>query len=65
MRATAGQRAMIDAPPPTSGPGFSRSGRMVSIDCLGEEVADADTTNATVDAYLKLLDALGRRLCRS
>jgi proline dehydrogenase len=36
------------------------SGRMVSIDYLGEDVTDADTANATVDAYLKLLDALGR-----
>ena len=38
------------------------SGRMVSIDYLGEDVTDADTANSTVDAYLKLLDALGRRL---
>ena len=38
------------------------SGRMVSIDYLGEDVTDADTANFTVDAYLKLLDALGRRL---
>jgi proline dehydrogenase len=36
------------------------SGRMVSIDYLGEDVTDVDTANATVDAYLKLLDALGR-----
>ena len=34
---------------------------MVSIDYLGEDVTDADTANATVDAYLKLLDMLGRR----
>ena len=38
------------------------SGRMVSIDYLGEDVTDADTANSTVDAYLRLLDALGRRL---
>ena len=38
------------------------SGRMVSIDYLGEDVTDADTANSTADAYLKLLDALGRRL---
>jgi proline dehydrogenase len=37
------------------------SGRMVSIDYLGEDVTDVDTANASVDAYLKLLDALGRR----
>jgi proline dehydrogenase len=37
------------------------SGRLVSIDYLGEDVTDADAANATVDAYLKLLDALGRR----
>ncbi len=38
------------------------SGRMVSIDYLGEDVTDADTANSTVDVYLKLLDVLGRRL---
>jgi len=38
------------------------SGRMVSIDYLGEDVTDADTADSTVDAYLRLLDALGRRL---
>lgn len=37
------------------------SGRMVSIDYLGEDVTDADAANATVQAYLRLLDALGRR----
>lgn len=37
------------------------SGRMVSIDYLGEDVTDADTADATVDACLELLDALGRR----
>ena len=38
------------------------SGRMVSIDYLGEDVNDADTADSTVDAYLRLLEALGRRL---
>lgn len=38
------------------------SGRMVSIDYLGEDVTDADAADSTVDAYLRLLDALGRRL---
>jgi proline dehydrogenase len=38
------------------------SDRMVSIDYLGEDVTDADTANSTVDTYLTLLDALGRRL---
>jgi proline dehydrogenase len=37
------------------------SGRLVSIDYLGEDVTDADAATATVDAYLTLLDALGRR----
>ena len=37
------------------------SGRMVSIDYLGEDVADLDGANATMRAYLRLLDALGRR----
>jgi proline dehydrogenase len=37
------------------------SGRLVSIDYLGEDVTDVDTANATVDAYLTLLDALGTR----
>jgi proline dehydrogenase len=37
------------------------SGRLASIDYLGEDVTDADTANATVDSYLELLDALGRR----
>ena len=35
------------------------SGRMISIDYLGEDVTDIDTANATVDAYLALLDGLG------
>jgi len=38
------------------------SGRMVSIDYLGEDVTDVDTANATVDAYLELLDGLGTRI---
>ncbi|WP_343709527.1 proline dehydrogenase family protein [Mycobacterium sp.] len=37
------------------------SGRLVSIDYLGEQVTDADGANATLTAYLHLLDALGRR----
>jgi proline dehydrogenase len=37
------------------------SGRYVSIDYLGENVTDADDAAATVQAYLRLLDALGRR----
>lgn len=37
------------------------SGRMVSIDYLGEDVTDTEAANATVDAYLALLDALDRR----
>ncbi|KUI38617.1 proline dehydrogenase family protein [Mycobacterium sp. GA-2829] len=37
------------------------SGRMVSVDYLGEDVTDADTANATVEAYVKLLDRLDRR----
>jgi proline dehydrogenase len=37
------------------------SGRLVSTDYLGEDVTDVDTANATVDAYLELLDALGTR----
>jgi proline dehydrogenase len=37
------------------------SERLVSIDYLGEDVTDVDTANATVDAYLDLLDALGTR----
>ena len=37
------------------------SGRLVSIDYLGEDVTDVDTANATVNAYLELLDALGTR----
>lgn len=41
--------------------GLRGSGRMISVDYLGEDVTDVDTANATVDAYVKLLDALGRR----
>src|SRR3954470_829408 len=37
------------------------SGRLISIDYLGEDVTDVDTANATVGAYLGLLDALGSR----
>ena len=37
------------------------SDRLVSIDYLGEDVTDVDTANATVAAYLELLDALGTR----
>ena len=37
------------------------SGRYVSIDYLGENVTDADDATQTVQAYLELLDALGRR----
>src|SRR3954470_23458908 len=37
------------------------SGRLVSIDYLGEDVTDAETAKASVDAYLELLDALGGR----
>jgi proline dehydrogenase len=37
------------------------SGRMISLDYLGEDVTDIDTANATVDAYLALLDGLGTR----
>jgi proline dehydrogenase len=38
-----------------------QSGRLVSIDYLGEDVTDADTANHTVEAYIGLLDALARR----
>jgi proline dehydrogenase len=38
------------------------SRRLISIDYLGEDVTDVDTANATVDAYLNLLDALGGRV---
>lgn len=37
------------------------SGRLVSIDYLGEDVTDVDGANVTMCAYLQLLDALGRR----
>jgi proline dehydrogenase len=37
------------------------SGRLVSVDYLGEDVTDTDAATAAVDAYLKLLDMLGRR----
>ncbi len=38
-----------------------KSGRLVSIDYLGEDVTDVDAATATVDAYVSLLDALDRR----
>ncbi len=41
--------------------GLRDSGRLVSIDYLGEDVTDADAAEATVKAYLQLLDALGAR----
>lgn len=37
------------------------SGRLVSIDHLGEDVTDADTAADNVHAYLTLLDGLARR----
>ncbi|KWX66791.1 proline dehydrogenase family protein [Mycobacterium sp. NAZ190054] len=37
------------------------SGRLVSVDHLGEDVVDADTAAATVAAYLEVIDALGAR----
>ncbi|MGH3958576.1 proline dehydrogenase family protein [Mycobacterium sp.] len=37
------------------------SGRMVSIDYLGEDVTDIDGATANMQSYLDLLDALGRR----
>jgi proline dehydrogenase len=37
------------------------SGRYVSVDYLGEDVTDIDGAGAIVQAYLGLLDALGRR----
>jgi proline dehydrogenase len=37
------------------------SGRLVSIDYLGEDVTDIATANTSVDAYLALLEALGAR----
>jgi proline dehydrogenase len=37
------------------------SGRLVSIDYLGEDVTDIDGANATMHTYLELLTALGRR----
>ena len=41
--------------------GLRDSGRLVSIDYLGEDVTDSDAANQTVDAYLDLLDALAAR----
>ena len=37
------------------------SDRLVSIDYLGEDVTDAEAAEATVSAYLKLLEELRRR----
>ncbi|WP_292980273.1 proline dehydrogenase family protein [Mycobacterium sp.] len=37
------------------------SGRLISIDYLGEQVTDTDGAAATVNAYLRLLEELGRR----
>jgi proline dehydrogenase len=37
------------------------SGRMVSIDYLGEDTSEVEDADKTVGAYLKLLDALGIR----
>jgi proline dehydrogenase len=37
------------------------SGRMVSVDYLGEDITDADDAANTVEAYLALLARLGRR----
>jgi proline dehydrogenase len=37
------------------------SGRLISVDYLGEDVTDVDSANATMHVYLNLLDALGRR----
>jgi proline dehydrogenase len=45
----------------TSVAALRNSHRFVSIDYLGEDVADTDTADATVHAYLALLDALGAR----
>lgn len=38
-----------------------QSGRLVSIDYLGEDVTDPHTADQTVDAYCCLVDALARR----
>src|SRR5262245_58301931 len=35
------------------------SRRLVSVDYLGEDVTDTDAAEATVAAYLRLLDAVG------
>ena len=37
------------------------SGRMVSIDYLGEDTTEVEDADKTVRAYLELLDALGTR----
>jgi len=36
------------------------SGRYVSVDCLGEDVCDADDADAAVQTYLDLIGELGR-----
>lgn len=36
------------------------SGRLVSVDYLGEDVLSADDADAAVQAYLELIDGLGR-----
>ncbi|OBF07072.1 proline dehydrogenase family protein [Mycobacterium sp. 852002-10029_SCH5224772] len=36
------------------------SGRLVSVDYLGEDVTDTDTADATVQTYLDLIEELGR-----
>lgn len=41
--------------------GLRDSGRMVSVDYLGEDVTDAAAAQETVCAYLSLLDAFGQR----
>ena len=41
--------------------GLRDTGRMVSIDYLGEDTSDAEAATSNVAAYLGLLDALGRR----
>ncbi len=41
--------------------GLRESRRLVSIDYLGEDVTDAHAANATVDAYLHMLEAFSTR----
>jgi proline dehydrogenase len=54
-------RAVVQRFVPGQSVALRDSGRLVSIDHLGEDVGDADAANANVDAYLGLLDAFGRR----